>query len=175
MFLQSDTAILYLRSYFAATSLGILFVHFVPFLHKAFIPYGKTRSGVLKDEFSIIGLVANIAVPKVWFWHYYLISVSLSIASGWQLVECSSNKSLCIVDWLGRVDGRILLVWGMMLVQGSRRLYESLFVIKASDAKMWIGHYLVGCVFYIMICLSIFADAGTRGTGRNYKLDSSNF
>ena len=63
------------------------------------------------------------------------------------------------------VDGRALLAWGMMFVQGCRRLYESIFIQKASSAKMWIGHYLVGCAFYFMMSLTVLAEDLPRQGG----------
>ena len=154
--------ILCLRSYFLLISAIVIIVHAVPILHTAFIPYGKTRRGPLKCKSSVIELLANVTVPKAWFWHYYIISVTLSILSGWQLLECSYVGQYCSIKLLETGDPTTVVAWGMMLVQGSRRLYECLRVQKASNARMWIGHYLVGCTFYIMMCATIFAEGILR-------------
>jgi 3-oxo-5-alpha-steroid 4-dehydrogenase 3 / polyprenol reductase len=146
-----------LRAYFVLTSIGVLVARAIPQLRKAFIPYGKTYNGSRKDN-SILQWLSEITVPKAWFWHYYFISVTLSVFWGAQFLACSNAHKLCLLEWLSYADGTTFLVWGMMLIQGSRRLYESLFLQKLSSARMWIGHYLVGCAFYVMMSLSVLVE-----------------
>jgi len=147
-----------LRLYFLSTTAAVLLVHFVPPLHRAFIPYGKTRGTPSSSSHSVLDRISEITVPKAWFWHYYLVSVSLSICWGFVFVWCSKRSEFCVFPWLRMGNGRAWLVWGMMLVQGCRRLYESLFVLKSSSARMWIGHYLVGCAFYTMMSVAVIAE-----------------
>lgn len=145
-----------LRLYFVSTSLAVLTVHFLPPLHKAFIPYGKTRQPT--NSKSLLDRISGITVPKAWFWHYYLLSVLLSISCG---ISSAQGANWCP---LGIQGPRGWLVWMMLLVQGIRRLYESLFVLRPSTARMWVGHYLVGCTFYIAMSLAIVADPPTRNS-----------
>jgi 3-oxo-5-alpha-steroid 4-dehydrogenase 3 len=149
--------------YFLLTSFGVIVVRIIPSLRAAFIPYGKTLT-VQKSE-SLLQWLANITVPKAWFWHYYFVSVVLSGFWGTQFVTCSLDSSLCVSDLLARVDGRTILVWAMMSIQGYRRLYESLYVQKASSARMWIGHYLVGNAFYVTMSIAVLADRTPRAEG----------
>jgi hypothetical protein len=141
-----------LRLYFLSTSLAVLTVHFLPPLHKAFIPYGKTRQPTTSPK-SILDRISGLTVPKAWFWHYYFLSVLLSIS--WGILSVHGLNGWI---WL-RIEGaRGWLVWGMLLVQGARRFYESLFILRASKTRMWIGHYLVGCAFYTAMSLAVIAD-----------------
>ena len=154
--------------YFLATSACVIFVRIVPVLHKAFIPYGKTRTVTQKSSL-LLPRLADITVPKNWFWHYYLLSTSLSIFCGIQFAACSRGSCLCLIKSTGAVDGRSWLVWGMLFVQGCRRLYETLLIQKLSSAKMWIGHYLIGCAFYLMMNLAVFLEASPKPGGiRSY-------
>lgn len=153
--------ILILRTYFLATSATVLIVHFIPVLHEAFIPYGKTRSASQPSQ-SILQRLSDITVPKAWFWRYYHLSVALSIFCGIQFTVCTERS---LLPWVRNINGRTFFVWGMMLVQGSRRLYESLFIQKFSSARMWIGHYLVGCAFYTMMSLAVLAEGSNRPQG----------
>jgi 3-oxo-5-alpha-steroid 4-dehydrogenase 3 len=153
----SDVCVVLVRAYFLLTSLAVLIVWAVPPLHRAFIPYGKTLTGSRKPK-SLLQWLANITVPKAWFWHYYLLSVALSLFWGGQIVGCSWGSSLCVLKWFATVDGRTMLLWGMMFVQGCRRLHEMLYVQKFSSAKMWIGHYLIGLAFYFMMNLAVLVD-----------------
>jgi 3-oxo-5-alpha-steroid 4-dehydrogenase 3 len=141
-----------LRLYFLSTSLAVLTVHFLPPLHKAFIPYGKTRHHTTSPQ-SMLDRISGLTVPKAWFWHYYFLSVLLSIF--WGLISVHGLNGW---TWLRIDSARECLVWGMLLVQGVRRLYESLFILRASKARMWIGHYLVGCAFYTAMNLAVIAD-----------------
>jgi 3-oxo-5-alpha-steroid 4-dehydrogenase 3 / polyprenol reductase len=156
-----------LRAYFVLTSVGVLVARAIPQLRTAFIPYGKTYTGSRKTN-SRLQWLSDLTVPKAWFWHYYLISVTLSILWGAYFLGCSKETQFCIFDWLS-LDGKSFLVWVMMLVQGSRRLYESLFIQRGSSARMWIGHYLVGCAFYAMMSLSVFVEGQRRTTGRFHR------
>lgn len=149
--------VLILRLYFLSTSIAVATVHFFPPLHKAFIPYGKTRPPTKAPQ-SILDGISRLTVPKAWFWHYYLLSVLLSIF--WGLASAYGSDSPVS---LGIEGARAWLLWAMLLAQGVRRLYESLFVLKVSNARMWIGHYLVGCAFYTAMSLAVIADP-TRNT-----------
>jgi 3-oxo-5-alpha-steroid 4-dehydrogenase 3 / polyprenol reductase len=154
---SQDFFIFIVRAYFLATSVVVLGVRFIPSF-RVFIPYGKTRSDRSKST-STLQFLSNITVPKSWFWHYYLLSVSLSVFWGIQFFECNTGGS-CMLPWLTKLDGTCLLAWGLMCIQGCRRLYETLYVQRLSEAKMWIGHYAIGCAFYLMMSVAVFAETG---------------
>jgi 3-oxo-5-alpha-steroid 4-dehydrogenase 3 len=153
-----------LRAYFLLTSVGVLIVRVIPSLHKAFIPYGKTLNGARKSELTLQWL-SDFTVPKSWFWHYYFMSVILSSFWGIQSISCCFGSSVCILESLARVDGRTMMVWGMMFLQGCRRLYESLCLQRPSSARMWIGHYIAGNGFYIMMNQAVLAEGSSRTHG----------
>src|SRR5271155_2698533 len=155
-----------LRIYFVATSASVLIARNVPVLRRTFIPYGKTRTGKQTTSNSLLRSLAEITVPKYWFWHYYLVSVLLSGFWGTQLAICSTRGSRnCIFLWLPALDGRSFILWAMMAVQGGRRFYESICIQKSSSAKMWVGHYAVGVMFYIAMSLTVFAETSERPKG----------
>jgi len=154
-----------LRISFVATSASVLIARNIPVLRRTFIPYGKTRTGKQPTSNSVLRNLADITVPKYWFWHYYLVSVSLSLFWVAQFAICTRGNRNCLFSWLAALDGRCCILWAMMAVQGGRRLYESVCVQKSSSAKMWIGHYVVGVVFYIAMSLTVFAEASARPIG----------
>ncbi|KAF4121218.1 3-oxo-5-alpha-steroid 4-dehydrogenase 3 / polyprenol reductase [Geosmithia morbida] len=51
---------------------------------------------------------------------------------------------------------QVYLGWGLMALQGTRRLYESLVVTKAGSSPMSSIHWLVGLVFYADMGLSVW-------------------
>ena len=57
---------------------------------------------------------------------------------------------------------RIFLLWLFMLLQGIRRLLESVFVTKTSASKMWIVHYVLGIGFYMIMGITIWIEGAGR-------------
>lgn len=65
-----------------------------------------------------------------------------------------SSKSMSI--------NQIFLLWSFMLLQGIRRLLESMFVTKTSASKMWIVHYVLGIGFYMIMGVAIWIEGAGR-------------
>lgn len=47
------------------------------------------------------------------------------------------------------------------MIQGSRRLYECVYISKPGTSKMWIGHYLLGIGYYVVMSVAVWVE----GTG----------
>ena len=148
---------------FIMMSLSVIVVRTVPILRRIFIPYGKTRSAIRQSPY-LLHWLSDVTVPKSWFWHYYLLSTILSGCSTVVLVLCITQSNYCVSSWLP-TDAKTLILLEMMTIQGSRRLYESLFVFKGSYAKMWIGHYLVGCAFYVLMNIAVVTGKRSKAKG----------
>ena len=57
---------------------------------------------------------------------------------------------------------QIELTWALMGIQGLRRQLESSVLAKPSTSKMWIGHYILGIVFYLAMSIAVWIEgAGT--------------
>ena len=153
-----------LRVYLLLTSASLLIARAIPQLRKAFIPYGKTYNGSPYLT-SMPYRLFNISVSKSWFWHFYLLSTSLSIAWGAQFVMCTTGGQLCLYKWLSLINGKTFVCWLLMFLHGVRRFYETVFIQKARSARMWIGHYLVGCAFYSVMSITVFIEGLKRPTG----------
>ena len=114
----------------------------------------------------IVRYIANIKVPHSWFTSFYALSVSLSIIWGTQLLtkgplfralasqSSSSGPSMSLPQ--------IIATWTMMFVQGSRRLYECLAIAKPSSSQMWIGHWLVGVLFYSCVNIAVWLEGASE-------------
>ena len=59
----------------------------------------------------------------------------------------------------------IILTWGLVTVQGVRRLAESYYLVKPSTSKMWFGHWILGIGFYVALGLAVWIE----GAGRSCK------
>ncbi|KAK4554862.1 hypothetical protein LTR86_008010 [Recurvomyces mirabilis] len=53
---------------------------------------------------------------------------------------------------------QIILTWLLLLLQGSRRLYESLEFSRPSKSRMWIGHWMIGIGFYMATSIAIWIE-----------------
>ncbi|KAK5152653.1 hypothetical protein LTS14_008187 [Recurvomyces mirabilis] len=53
---------------------------------------------------------------------------------------------------------QIILTWLLLLLQGSRRLYESLEFSRPSKSRMWIGHWMIGVGFYMATSIAIWVE-----------------
>lgn len=157
-------AIRVIRAFFILSSLAMLMVRLTPALADRFLAYGArdqtSRHG--KDAIpsarhpprsvgiQILDYMATFDVPHSWFTHFYVVSVACSILC------------LCIFHYGGYIPSQDqylpLLTSVLMLIQGSRRLLECLFLTKPSASRMWIGHYLIGLLFYLFTNISIWIE-----------------
>lgn len=62
---------------------------------------------------------------------------------------------------------QIILVWSLMIIQGTRRLLESYFVTKHSASRMWFVHWYLGVAFYMAMGVAIWIEGA--GTLRDLK------
>jgi 3-oxo-5-alpha-steroid 4-dehydrogenase 3 len=61
---------------------------------------------------------------------------------------------------------QVVLAWSFMALQGTRRLYESITLAKPSKAKMWVGLWVIGVAYYIVMGIAVWVE----GLGERYLL-----
>ncbi|KAM0238792.1 hypothetical protein ACHAPO_003766, partial [Fusarium lateritium] len=102
-------------------------------------------------------------VPHSWFLHFYIVSVALSGFWAWQYLT-KGHVLKSIVTCQNRADGpsmsleQVFVAWLLMALQGSRRLYESLFVFKSGSSPMWLIHWALGLSYYIAMSLAVWVE-----------------
>lgn len=107
---------------------AVLAANFPPL--NSFINYGKTRKRSLTASRSLVQILADVTVPKSWFYHFYILLVSLLVS------RCYKKQSM---------NAREVF----LLCQGLRRLLEQFYTFHASaNSKMHLSHYIVGILFY---------------------------
>ncbi|KAM3515578.1 hypothetical protein MY11210_000756 [Beauveria gryllotalpidicola] len=127
----------------------------------------------------LVGAVRSASqVPHAWFWHFYLLSVAGSAFWAWQfwnrggVLRALAERQQRAADGPGgeveeakamvkmeRELGRVFAAWVMMALQGTRRLYESVFVMKmGSSSSMWVVHWAVGLSFYAVMSISVWIE-----------------
>ncbi|KAI1861608.1 hypothetical protein JX265_009575 [Neoarthrinium moseri] len=123
------------------------------------------NEGSEPDSFTrFIGWITSMGkVPHSWFVHFYILSVSSSVFWAAQYL-CRGS----IMEGMARYQtargstsmtvNQVILVWFLMAMQGTRRLYECLFVMRASSSGMWIVHWALGCAYYLCIGISVWIE-----------------
>ena len=59
---------------------------------------------------------------------------------------------------------QVKITWVLMLIQGGRRLYESLASIQfdfnevGTESRMWVGHWVVGLLFYFGVSVGVWVE-----------------
>ena len=54
--------------------------------------------------------------------------------------------------------GHVFLAWALMAIQGTRRLYESVVIMKAGKSPMSSIHWVVGLAYYASMSVSVWVE-----------------
>jgi 3-oxo-5-alpha-steroid 4-dehydrogenase 3 len=167
------------QSFYILTTATALLLYSVPQLQKTFLSYGKTAIPPTTDgkeakttEAKASGLHAalqnlgSIQVSHSWFSHFYIFSILSSIFWGIQFATrgpileslINLNGHSAQSQPLNQSIDRVYLAWACLLVQGIRRYYETVYVSKASHSKMWVGHYVLGILYYAATGVAMWAE-----------------
>ncbi|KAF2091794.1 3-oxo-5-alpha-steroid 4-dehydrogenase [Saccharata proteae CBS 121410] len=162
-----------LQAFFLTAALIVLTVYIIEPFRARFLAYGsralpvqqadppkpETRAGAVR----LLDHLATYQVPHSWFTHFYVLSVACSLLWAQQY---ASNGPLfrAIADRTHDIDGpsqsleRVYAAWVLMLVQGLRRLYESIALSRPSTSRMWVTHWILGLLFYATMSVSVWVE-----------------
>jgi 3-oxo-5-alpha-steroid 4-dehydrogenase 3 len=111
---------------------------------------------------SLFEHIAAFQVPHTWFTHYYVVSVASSIFWAHQIYTRGPIfeylASYSNTGHQGMTINQVFLAWFCMVLQGSRRLYESITLTKLSASKMWAGLWLIGIAYYMFMGISVWIE-----------------
>lgn len=126
--------------------------------------------GLLKTVRTITSLGQ---IPHGWFFTYY--TMYLACAGFWAVQYCfGDGNDNDLLRSLARrqveadpgtpmmTGGQVVLVWGLMLLQAGRRLYECFAVMKPSRSTMWFVHWVVGLGFYMGVSVAIWIEGSGK-------------
>lgn len=120
---------------------------------------------------SLLNHLATYQVPHAFFTHFYIVSVMSSLFWGVQIlvrgaaVRALASYSLSKSPDKSMTMEQVFLTWSLMALQGVRRLYESITLVKPSSAKMWFVHWFVGIGFYLAVGVAVWIE----GVGTSYQ------
>ncbi|KAI0834969.1 hypothetical protein F5Y06DRAFT_146291 [Hypoxylon sp. FL0890] len=113
---------------------------------------------------SLVSWLTSVGkVPHSWFIHFYIISLSCSAFWAVQFLRHGSIleaivKNQALSETPSMTINQVILTWFLMSLQGARRLYEYVVVIRPSSSKMWFIHWLLGIAFYFCTNISIWIE-----------------
>jgi 3-oxo-5-alpha-steroid 4-dehydrogenase 3 / polyprenol reductase len=163
--------IAFIRAGYLLAAGAILLTLAIPRLRDRFLAYGprdqiedkkEERPGRKWAAFSedLLDYFAAIKVPHSWFKHFYLVSVVSSLV--WLHQLYTRGPLLHILSATNREKSmsfsQLILCWSLLAAQGSRRLYECISLAKPSRSHMWIGHYILGLLYYLAMGVAIWIE-----------------
>jgi len=178
----------FIRLQFILAAATIVVVNFIPLLSDRLLAYGSRatpKDGVSKNDVSenfsvderkdsthaltsLVDTISSFKVPHSWFTSFYVVSVCSSAFWGVQLLFKTSAFRVVAACATATEDvpsmtlNQVIITWAMMMLQGSRRLYESLEFTKASSARMWVGHWALGIWFYLSMSVAVWVEGVPR-------------
>ncbi|PKY04616.1 protein DFG10, partial [Aspergillus campestris IBT 28561] len=178
-----------IRAIYIALTSVVLFASLLDSFHARFIPYGaratpaqtSARQPAETPSRSIAGraldVVASWKVPHRYFTHFYIASVVASVFWAAQVTlrggafEAIATRVSPEHRDRSMAIPQIVMCWGLMLVQGGRRLYECFAFYKPSSSSMWFAHWLVGLAFYLLVSVSIWIEGSGTLLSHQITLD----
>ena len=148
-------------------------------ISRAILRYGKTQVGSAESQSPavtgrqqrsyesvcahMLGAVSRCQVPKRWFTYFYVVGVICNTGVSMALLRTVSS---CYSNFKWKYDmndnGLVGLCIGVSLYQIHlcRRLYECIFVTRSSkSARMHVMHLAFGLIYYMLVPLTIMANA----------------
>lgn len=124
----------------------------------------EARDGLLA---KVVGWATSVGkVPHSWFKHFYILSLSCSVFWAVQFLSRGTILDVIARNQASREPAsmsidQVILMWFLMGLQGARRLYEYMFVLRPSYSKMWIIHWLLGMAFYSFTSVSVWVEGSS--------------
>lgn len=112
---------------------------------------------------SLLDYASTFTVPHSFFAHFYILSVLSSLFWGHQILTNGYFFRL-LGSWMDArayprmVREQVVVAWALMLIQGSRRLYETMMFRTGSKSQMWFAHWVLGLAFYSAMGISVWVE-----------------
>lgn len=152
-------------------------MYLIPSLNQRFLAYGarasissssaeKEKAAQKKETHGwlkrVLDRVAQIQVPHSWFTHFYILSVSCSLLWAVEILRDGAlyKTAVSFVD-PSRASmniHQVMLTWLLVLAQVTRRLLECLVLSRPSTSTMWIGHWVLGLLFYAGLSVAVWIE-----------------
>jgi len=123
-----------------------------------------------KSQDWLVSLVAAITswgqIPHSWFSAFYGLSIACSLfwlaqflVHGSVLRLIASRQAETPAPSPALVQ--VAAAWAMLFLQGSRRIYEHVAIMRPSKSTMWFVHWLLGLGFYLFLSVSVWVEGSS--------------
>ena len=166
------------QGYFVGTAAVALLIQSLPAdLRVSLLNYGARRphdstgsstgGGGRRYAEALRRLVTRVVdatqVPHSWFLHYYVATVAWSAVWAWQFLGRGGLMGLLARLQVrngeaGMELGQAVVMWALLALQGSKRLYESLCVIKPGKSPMGVLIWLIGLAYYTSMGTAVWIE-----------------
>ncbi|KAI0480769.1 hypothetical protein GGR56DRAFT_289462 [Xylariaceae sp. FL0804] len=132
---------------------------------------GGGGGGGVDDDDDDDGLVMKLlrratsigVVPHSWFVHFYVLSLLCTVFWAAQYARDGAALRYVVARQAPRSEasmtaGQVILAWSLMGLQGARRAFEQVKVLRPSASRMWIAHWLLGLAFYACTSVSVWVE-----------------
>lgn len=170
------------QAFYALSTAAILGINCLPKpASKALMDYGARRPGTdaPAGKTTFDRLLDWTQVPHSWFLHYYVFSFLLSLTWAAQYYFRGEIMRVLVVRQIEAGGGRrgmdmsqVVVVLGLMGLQGGRRLYESLFVMRPGKTPMGAAHWIVGLAYYGVMSVTVWIEGSGKFRPRGLGLAS---
>ncbi len=164
------------KFFYSVSTILAVSLFLFPSLHDHVVQYGSRRcqqastSPAKTSSRMLDGLfwkICGLQVPHSWFTHFYWVSVMSSLFWGYQIITNGDTVQLLVAhspsrDAPGMSMDQVRLAWCLMLIQGSRRLYECLIVMNPSKSSMSVSMWMLGMAYYLVTGVAVWCE----GTGK---------
>jgi len=166
----------YCQAYFTILGLGCVGLQLLPSLQDALLNYGarkadagdSTATGGTAEESLLVTLLRKLGlltrVPHSWFVHFYVALLCLQafwavqFVTHGRILTAIAEREVASGGGRGMTLGQVVLVWGMLSIQGARRLYECLVIMKPSASPMLAVHWVLSFLVYVFMSISIWVE-----------------
>ena len=115
---------------------------------------------------TTLATIAAIRVPHSWFTHFYILSTALSTIWLGQIFSPRDAKwRIPILTHVTNTHNetsmtlpQAYLASILIALQSLRRLVECVTFQSSSKSTIWIGHYVLGLLFYVAMNMSIWVE-----------------
>lgn len=164
----------YIQTFYLVASAACLLTASLPSDARSLLAdYGARKAGSpttkKQDTGALVTLVAALTsrgqVPHSWFTAFYTLSVCLSLFWAWQFLGSGVVLRGIAERQTGLPSaslGQTAAVWGMVLVQAGRRVYEHAAVMKPSRSTMWWVHWVLGLGFYLFLSVAVWVEGSGK-------------
>ncbi|EPE07267.1 3-oxo-5-alpha-steroid 4-dehydrogenase [Ophiostoma piceae UAMH 11346] len=136
-------------------------------------------------ERFVAAVVARLQVPHGWFvsfYVFYLVAAAFWAVQWWSWEpynDSTADSSGNLLGWIVRGQQRadvatataaatapqpsmaliqVYVAFGLEFLQGSRRLYEHLYVMKPSSSKMNAAQFILGLAYYAIMSVAVWVE-----------------